>query len=116
MRAVRDGASKKPSGSARYELEQLCCYVNPDFSVKMSDVSEHSDSGKKGKARWSQDKMLIAGVRSGRTASSERHGYQSFRTHGSFVPNPLDDSYPTNYVLGPNIFPSDPPTQSISTY
>ena len=29
---------------ARCELKQLCCYINPDFSVKMSDVSEHSDS------------------------------------------------------------------------
>ena len=26
---------------ARCELKQLCCYINPDFSVKMSDVSEH---------------------------------------------------------------------------
>ena len=64
MRAVRDGASKKPSGSARYELEQLCCYVNPDFSVKMSDVSEYSEfdypkKKEKKKARWSYDKMLI---------------------------------------------------------
>ena len=30
---------------ARCELKQLCCncYKNPDFSVKMSDVSEHSE-------------------------------------------------------------------------
>ena len=28
---------------AKCELKQLCCYINPDFSVKMSDVSEHSD-------------------------------------------------------------------------
>ena len=27
---------------ARCELKQLCCYINPDFSVKISDVSEHS--------------------------------------------------------------------------
>ena len=27
----------------RCDLKQLCCYINPDFSVKMSDVSEHSD-------------------------------------------------------------------------
>ena len=50
---------------ARCELKQLCgnCYINPDFSVKMSDVSEHSEfcyrKKKKGKARWSYDKMLI---------------------------------------------------------
>ena len=29
---------------ARCELKQLCCNINPDFSVKKSDVSEHSDS------------------------------------------------------------------------
>ena len=28
---------------ARCELKQLCCYINPDFLVKMSDLSEHSD-------------------------------------------------------------------------
>ena len=46
----------------RCELKQLCCYVNPDFSVKMGDVSEHSKfcyPEKKGKAQWSYDKMLI---------------------------------------------------------
>ena len=26
---------------ARCELKQLCCYINPDFSVKKSDISEH---------------------------------------------------------------------------
>ena len=25
------------------ELKQLCCYINPDFSVKMSGLSEHSE-------------------------------------------------------------------------
>ena len=56
----REQGRKKPSGPARIaygphtgilsiararcELKQLCCYVNPDFSVKMSDVSEYSDS------------------------------------------------------------------------
>ena len=42
--------------------------MNPDFSVKMSELSEHSEfhypkkkinKKKKGKARWSYDKMLI---------------------------------------------------------
>ena len=28
----------------RYALKQLCCHRNPDFSVKMSDVSGHSDT------------------------------------------------------------------------
>ena len=61
MRAVRDGASGPGKSRpallrsdcvrlfARCELKQLCCYRNPDFSVKMSDVSEHSDTRKKEK-------------------------------------------------------------------
>ena len=28
---------------ARCKLKQLCCYIDPDFSVQMSDVSEHSE-------------------------------------------------------------------------
>ena len=32
-----------PIASARYELKQICSYINPDFSVKMSNVSEHSE-------------------------------------------------------------------------
>ena len=79
----REQGRKKPSGPARIaygphtgilsiararcELKQLCCYINPDFSVKMSDVKEHSKfedpppppTKKKGKARRSYNKMLI---------------------------------------------------------
>ena len=57
---------------ARCELKQLCCncYIN-DFWIKMNDVSEHSKfcypEKKRGKARWSYDKVLIDWVRSGRT-------------------------------------------------
>ena len=29
---------------ARCKLKQLCCYINPEFPVKMSDVSEYSGS------------------------------------------------------------------------
>ena len=55
----REQGLKKPSGPARIaygphtgilsivrtrcELKQLCCYINPNFSVKLSDVSEHSE-------------------------------------------------------------------------
>ena len=55
----REQGRKKPSGPARIaygphtgilsiartrcELKQLCCHINPDFSVKMIDVSEHSE-------------------------------------------------------------------------
>ena len=52
----------------RGELRRLCCYINPDFSVKMSNNSEFEYKKKKknktkkkpkGKARWSDNKMLI---------------------------------------------------------
>ena len=41
-KAVRH--SRIPRLFARRELIQLCCYLNPDFAVKMSDVSYHSGS------------------------------------------------------------------------
>ena len=36
--------AKIPRLFARCELIQPCCYLNPDFLVKMSDVSYHSGS------------------------------------------------------------------------
>ena len=55
----REQGGKKPSSPARIaygphtgilsivrvrcEPKHLCCYINPDFSVKMSDISEHSE-------------------------------------------------------------------------
>ena len=55
----RERSRKKPSGPARIaygphtailsiararcKLKQICCYINPDFSVKVSDLSEHSE-------------------------------------------------------------------------
>ena len=50
---------------ARWELKQLCCYINPDFSVKMSNIpnfftrKKKNKAKEKGKARWSLNKMLI---------------------------------------------------------
>ena len=95
----REQGRKKPCGPARIaygphtgilsiartrcELKQLCCHINPDFLVKMIDVSEHSEFyyPKKKKKHWRE-----------RKARSLRRD------------------------LGSNIFPSGPPTQSISTY
>ena len=109
MKAVRDGASragKKPCGPARIaygphtgilsiararcELKQLYGYINPDFSVKKIDVSEHYEFDypkikkkktrkKKGKARWSYNKMLFDWVRSGGTGKylALLHGAQT---------------------------------------
>ena len=81
---------KKPSGPARIaygphtgilsiararsELKQLCCCINPDFSVKMSNIPNFVTRKKKiekkrekEKGWWSYNKMLIDWVRSGRT-------------------------------------------------
>lgn len=69
---------------ARCELKQLCCYVNPEFSVKKSDVSEHSKSGFYYPKKKKKD-MIRCCARS------------------------------IHHDLGPNNFPSGPPTQSIST-
>ena len=70
----REQGHKKPSGPARIaygphtetlsiararcELKQLCCYINPDFSVKMSDVSEHSDFDYLKKKKWKSSVVI----------------------------------------------------------
>ena len=82
----REQVRKKPSGPARIaygphtgilsiararsELKRLCCCINPDFSVKMSNIPNFVTRKKKkkkekGKARWSYNKMLIDWVKSG---------------------------------------------------
>ena len=53
MRAVRDGVSgpeKEPSGPASIaygppivELKRFCCSIIPNFSFKMSDVSDYDN-------------------------------------------------------------------------
>ena len=62
---------------ARCELKQLCgnCYINPDFSVKMSDVSEHSEfcypEKKREKRGGHMRKCLLTELgRAGRTETS----------------------------------------------
>ena len=46
---------------ARCELKQLCCYINSDFLVKMSDLSEHSAFGylKKKKKKKRKSAVVI---------------------------------------------------------
>ena len=93
---------------ARCELKQLCCYRNPDFSVKMTDVIEHSDrdvitpqknNNKKRENRGGHMiKCLLTELRSGRQENF-RHSVRSVR-----------------HDQVPNVFPSSPPTQSISIY
>ena len=80
---------------ARSELKQLCCYINPDFSVKMCNIPNFVTEKKreKGKARCSYNKMLIDWVRSGRTGKYLALG------HGARYARSV------RHDLGPNIFP-----------
>ena len=95
---------------ARCELKQLCCYINPDFSVKMSDVSEHSEffypkKKKKEKRGGHMIKCLLTELgRAGR-----ENIWPLVMAHGPRCARSV------RHDLGPNIFPSGPPTQSIST-
>ena len=97
----REQVRKKPSGPARIaygphtgilsiararcELKQLCCYINPNFSVKMSDVSEHSKfdypekKEKQKRGGQNYNKMLIDWVSSGQT------GKYLARAHGAWT-------------------------------
>ena len=124
----REQGRKKPSGPARiacsphtgilsiararYELKQLCCYINPDFSVKISDVSEHFEfdyppSPKKKEKRGGHIiKCLLTEL--GQTG--RENIWHSVMVHGPRCARSV------RHDLGPNIFPSGPPTQSISTY
>ena len=71
---------------ARCELKQLCCLRNPDFSVKMSDVLKWTFHCPKKKKEKCGGHMIKCCARS------------------------------VDHDLGPNIFLSGPPTQSLSTY
>ena len=41
---------------ARCELKQLCCYINPDFSVKMSSIPNFVTQKKKKKKKKKEGK------------------------------------------------------------
>ena len=121
MRAVRDGTSKagksRPAQDrvrlfARCELKLLCCYINPDFSVKVSDVREHSErifcpEKRKQKEKRGGHKIKCLLTKLGRAGRENiRH---SVMAHGPRCTRSV------RHDLGPNIFPSGPPTQSMST-
>ena len=100
---------------ARYELKQLCCYINPDFLVKMSDVSEHSefDYLKKKKNRKKKEKRgghVIKCLFTELGWAGTENIWHSVMVHGPCCTRSV------RHDLGPNIFPSGPPTQSMSTY
>ena len=97
---------------ARYELKQLCCYINPDFSVKISDVSEHFQfdyppppKKKKKKCGGHIIKCLLTEL----GQAGRENIWHSVMVHGPCCARSV------HHVLGPNIFPSGPLTQSIST-
>ena len=114
----REQGRKKLSGPARIaygssrDANQLCCYLNPNFSAKMSNVSEHSDrefyfpkKKKKEKRRGHMIKCLLTELgRAGR-----ENIWPSVMVHGRCCARSV------RHDLGPNIFSSGPPTQSIST-
>ena len=128
----REQGRKKPSGPARIaygphteilsiararcEQKQLCCCINPDFSVKKSDLSEHYEfdypkikkktrEKKKEKRDGHKIKCLLTELGRAR----QENIWLSFVAHGPRY------AQSARHDLGPNIFPSRPPIQSIST-
>ena len=97
---------------ARCELKQLCY-----FSVKKSDVSEHYEFDypkiEKKKTRKKKEKRgghIIKCLLTELGRAGRENIWPSFMAHGPRCARSVRND------LGPNIFPSSPPTQSISTY
>ena len=87
-------------GRARCELKQLCCYINPDFSVKMSHINEHSEFDYPEKKRRKKKKKRKKKKRGG-------HIIKCLLTE-------LGRAGQEN--IWPEVMAYGPPTQSISTY
>ena len=99
---------------ARCELKQLCCCINPDFSVKMSDVSEHSEfhypRKKKKRKKEKRGGHIIKCLLIGLGRAGRENIWHSVMVHGPRCARSV------RHDIGLNIFPSGRPTQSISTY
>ena len=95
---------------SRCELKQLCCYINPDFSVKMSDVSEHSEFCFPQKKREKRGGHMITCLLTELGRAGRENIWPLVMAHGPRCARSV------RHDLGPNILPSGPPTQSISTY
>ena len=94
---------------ARCELKQLCCCMNPDVSVKMSNIPNFVSLKKK----WKKEKYgghIIKCLLTELGRARWENIWPKVMAHGPHC----DCSVP--HDLGPNIFLSGPPTQSISTY
>ena len=98
---------------ARCELKQLCCNcdINPDFSVKMSDVSEHSEFcyPEKKKEKDKRSGHIIKCLLTELGRAGQENIWPSVMVHEPRCARSV------RHDLGPNIFPTGPPTQSIST-
>ena len=127
----REQVRKKPSGPARIaygphtgilsilrarsELKQLCCCINPDFSIKMSNIPNFVTRKKKKKKKKEKRKKEKRGGHIIKCLLTElgRAGRENIwplvMAHGPRCARSV------RHDLGPNIFPSGPPTQSIST-
>ena len=128
----RPQVRKKPSGPARIaygphtgilsiararsELKQLCCCINPDFSVKMSNIPNFVTRKKKKKKKKKKRKKekrgghIIKCLLTELGRAGRENIWPSVMAHGPRCARSV------RHDLGPNIFPSGPPTQSISTY
>ena len=89
-------------------------HTNPDFSVKLSDVSEHSEFCYPEKKRGGG----VGGKRGGHMIKCSftelgRAGLENIKP--SVMAHGPRCARSVRHDLGPNIFPSGPPTQSIST-
>ena len=131
----REQGRKKPSGPARIaygphtgilsiararcERKQLSYCINPDFSVKMSDISEHSEfdypkkkKKKKQKKKGKKEKRgghIIKCLLTELGRAGRENIWHAVMVHGPRCARSV------RHDLGPNIFPSGPPTHSIST-
>ena len=116
----REQGRKKPSGPARIaygssrDANELCCDSNPNFSAKMSDVIEHSDSEsyfpKKKKKKRKKEKRsghMIKCLLTELGRAGRENIWSSVMVHGPRCVRSV------RHHPGPNIFPSGPPTQSI---
>ena len=84
-------------------------YINPDFSVKMSDVGEHYLKKKKEKKKEKRGGHIIKCLLTELGRAGRENIWHSVMAHGPRCAGSV------RHGLGPNIFPSGPPTQSIST-
>ena len=98
---------------APYEGRKAVRYVNPNVSVKMSDVSEHSDSEfyhPTKKKRVKRGGHLIKCSLTELDLAGRENICYSVMAHGPRCTRSI------RHDLGPNIPPYGPPTRSISPY